>query len=91
MIALLSCLLVSLSLTSRDPTTDLHIWNTTNSELPARSKPIIAHFHNRSLHMFIIDIVCLVWAIAETILRTLSTPSLYNYFTTLGLFDMTGK
>jgi hypothetical protein len=71
-IALLSCLLISLLLTSRD----LHIWNTTKTELPS--------------HIFLIDILCLIWAIGETILRTLSTPSLYNYFTKLGLFDITG-
>ena len=91
MIALLSCILVSLPLTFRDPNIGLHIFNTTKTELPTRSKPIIAHFHHQSSKIFIIDTLCLVWALAETILRTLSTPSLYDYFTTLGLFDITGK
>ncbi|CAF2835731.1 unnamed protein product [Rotaria sp. Silwood2] len=90
MVTLLSCLLVSISLTFRDPNIDLHIWNTTEFELPSRSKSIIAHFYNRSSNIFIIDTLCLIWTIIETILRILSTPSLYNYFTTLGIFDVTG-
>ena len=90
-IALISCLFISLSLTSRDLNNDLHSWNTTETELPSRSKLIIAHFRYRPSNLFLIDIFCLIWAIVETILRTLSTPSLYNYFTTLGLFDITGK
>ncbi|CAF1011857.1 unnamed protein product [Rotaria sp. Silwood1] len=87
MVALLSCLVVSISLTSRDPNIDLHTWNTTEFELPSRSKSIIAHFNNRSSNIFIIDTLCLVWTIVETILRILSTPSLHNYLTKLGLFD----
>jgi hypothetical protein len=91
MIALISCILVSLSFTSRDPNTDLHKWNINETEFSARTKPITAHFRHQSSNIFIIDTLCLVWAIGETILRTLSTPSLYDYFTTLGLFDVTGK
>ncbi|CAF0816290.1 unnamed protein product [Rotaria sordida] len=90
MVVLLSCLLVSISLTFRDPNIDLHTWNTTEFELPSRSKSIIAHFYNRSSNIFIIDTLCLIWAIIEIILRILSTPSLYIYFTTLGLFDTIG-
>ncbi|UJR33148.1 hypothetical protein I4U23_020605 [Adineta vaga] len=69
MVALLSCLLVSLSLTFRDPNMDLH---------------------HRSSKLFIIDILCLIWTIGEIVLRLLSTPSLYTYCTTLGLFDIIG-
>jgi hypothetical protein len=79
MIALLSCISVSLSLTFYDSDIDLHIWNTTKTEL---SKPIIAYLLHRSSKIFIIDTLRLVWAIGETILRTLSTPCLYDYFTT---------
>ena len=91
MIALLSCLIVSLSLTFREPNLDLHRWNLTESDLPRRSKPIIAHFRNHSSTILIIDIFCLSWIIIETILRVVSTASLYNYLTTLGLFDLIGN
>ena len=91
MIALLSCLLVSVSLTFRDSNIDLHTWNVTETDLPMRSKSIIANFSNRSSVIFIIDTVCLVWAIVETALRVLSTPSFYVYLSTTGLFDIIGK
>ena len=41
--------------------------------------------------MFVIDSLCLGWAVAEIIVRTITTPSLLDYFTALGLFDITGK
>jgi hypothetical protein len=83
MIALLSCISVSLLLTFHDSDIDLHIWNTTKTELSIRSKPIIAHFRHRSSKIFIIDTLCLLWAIDETILRTLSTIGDAYYYLTL--------
>ena len=91
MIALLSCLLASLALTSRDPAVDLQTWNTTETPPVAQSKPSIAHFRHRPSQLFALDTLCLVWAVVEGILRTLCTPCLYDYFTTLGLFDIIGK
>ena len=91
MVALLSCASVSLSLASRDPITDLHQWNVSSNAVPARAKLAIAHFHRRSTSVFVIDSLCLVWAVGEIIVRTVSAPSLLNYFTSLGLFDITGK
>lgn len=91
MVALLSCLLVSVSLAFRDPNIDLHTWNVTEIELPMRSKSVIANFSNRSSIIFIIDALCLVWAIIEITLRVLSAPSLYVYLSKIGLFDIIGK
>ena len=91
MIALLSCSIASFSLTSRDPVLDLHAWNTTETVLPSRTKPLIAHFQRRLLSVFVLDTLCLTWSIAETVLRTLAAPSLFDYFTSLGFFDSTGK
>jgi hypothetical protein len=90
MVTLLSCLIVSLSLLSRDPASDLHHWNRTEIDMLVRSKSSIAHFRYRSSAMFIIDLLCLVWGIGETVLRTLSTPSLVEYFTSIGFIDITG-
>lgn len=91
MIALLSCLIVSLSLTYRDSTKDLFHWNLTEHDRPMNSKMFIAHFQNSLSKFFIIDCICLCWIIIETCVRLFSAVSLYDYLSNLGLFDIIGK
>lgn len=80
MIALLSCALISLSLTFVDSEADgMH------------ENPMERKFITRSSTIFILDLFCLVWAMGEMILRIITSPSLYRYLTTLGFFDLVGK
>lgn len=80
MIALLSCAIISLSLTFVDSTADLPRANQTER-----------NFVTPSSKIFILDLFFLVWAMGESILRIITTPSLYRYLTTLGFFDLMGK
>lgn len=90
-VTFLSCFLLSYSLNiheenQRNVRHDIDIYSARPDDEVIEPRAL----QNRPIWMFTLDMLCLVWAIAETILRTFSTPSLLDYFTSLGFFDITG-